>query len=79
MAQAPSRAQAEIEYHCDAPVASQPKSTQISEPFGYIIDQETSVDLLRDEAIAKPVVDLIVSGHNHSVTIGVHGDSRRQS
>ena len=44
------------------------------EPFGYIIDQETSVDLLRNEAIAETVVDLIVSGHDHSVTIGVHGD-----
>ena len=43
-------------------------------PLGYIVDQETRVDLLRNEAIAKVVVKLIRSRADTSVTIGVHGD-----
>ncbi|MBA4788393.1 MAG: NTPase KAP [Rhizobiales bacterium] len=41
---------------------------------GYIIDQETRVDLLRNEAIAATVVELITAGHEHAITVGVHGD-----
>ncbi|MER9863038.1 Qat anti-phage system ATPase QatA [Mesorhizobium sp. M0185] len=48
--------------------------TDGSKAFGYIIDQETSVDLLRNEAIAKTVVDLVTAKSSHSVTVGVHGD-----
>ncbi|WP_095090760.1 Qat anti-phage system ATPase QatA [Mesorhizobium sophorae] len=41
--------------------------------IGYIADQETKVDLLRNEAISKVIVDLICRSKT-SVTIGVHGD-----
>jgi KAP family P-loop domain len=42
--------------------------------LGYISDQETKVDLLRNEAIASTVIRLINERHDRSVTIGVHGD-----
>lgn len=42
--------------------------------FGYIVDQETRVDLLRNEAIASTVIELLTAGLPHSITIGVHGD-----
>ena len=42
--------------------------------LGYIVDQETRVDLLRNQAIAEVVVGLITSRGDGSVTIGVHGD-----
>lgn len=41
--------------------------------LGYIADQETKVDLLRNEAISKVIVDLVCKSKS-SVTIGVHGD-----
>lgn len=41
--------------------------------IGYIADQETKVDLLRNEAISKVIVDLICRSKT-SVTVGVHGD-----
>ncbi len=41
--------------------------------IGYIADQETKVDLLRNEAISKVIVDLVCNSKS-SVTIGVHGD-----
>ncbi|TPL51518.1 Qat anti-phage system ATPase QatA [Mesorhizobium sp. B2-4-6] len=41
--------------------------------LGYIADQETKVDLLRNEAISKVIVDLICRSKT-SVTVGVHGD-----
>lgn len=47
---------------------------QQNRPLGYIVDQETRVDLLRNEAIARVVVKLIGSRDDSSVTIGVHGD-----
>lgn len=43
-------------------------------PIGFLIDRETNVDLLRNEAIAETIVDLIKLQSEHSVTIGVHGD-----
>lgn len=49
-------------------------TVQDEKPLGYIVDQETRVDLLRNEAIAKVVVKLIRSRADTSVTIGVHGD-----
>jgi hypothetical protein len=42
--------------------------------FGYIADRETRIDLLRNEAIAQTVVELITMPSEHSVTVGVHGD-----
>lgn len=42
--------------------------------LGYISDQETKVDLLRNEAIASTIIRLINERHDRSVTIGVHGD-----
>ncbi|WP_316355211.1 Qat anti-phage system ATPase QatA [Devosia sp.] len=42
--------------------------------FGYIADRETRLDLLRNEAIAKTVVELISLPSEHSLTVGVHGD-----
>lgn len=42
--------------------------------LGYISDQETRVDLLRNEAIASTIIRLINERHDRSVTIGVHGD-----
>lgn len=42
--------------------------------LGYISDQETKVDLLRNEAIASTIIRLINDRNDRSVTIGVHGD-----
>lgn len=42
--------------------------------LGYLSDQETKVDLLNNEAIAKTIVRLINETVNSAVTIGVHGD-----
>jgi hypothetical protein len=42
--------------------------------FGYIADRETRLDLLRNEAIARTVVELITLPSEHSLTVGVHGD-----
>jgi hypothetical protein len=41
--------------------------------LGYISDQETKIDLLRNEAIAKTIIHLINERQDRSVTIGVHG------
>lgn len=49
-------------------------SNKVGRPLGYIVDHETRVDLLRNEAIAGVVVKLITSRGPNSVTIGVHGD-----
>ena len=43
-------------------------------PLGYLSDQETKVDLLNNEAIARTVVRLILEKPDSPVTIGVHGD-----
>jgi hypothetical protein len=43
-------------------------------PLGYLSDQETKVDLLNNEAIAKTIVRLIEETVDSAVTIGVHGD-----
>jgi hypothetical protein len=43
-------------------------------PLGYLSDQETKVDLLNNEAIARTIVRLINETSNSPVTIGVHGD-----
>ncbi|MCP9630760.1 KAP family NTPase [Rhodopseudomonas palustris] len=43
-------------------------------PLGYLSDQETKVDLLNNEAIAKTIVRLIEETAGSAVTIGVHGD-----
>jgi ABC-type Na+ transport system ATPase subunit NatA len=40
----------------------------------FLNDQETDVDLLYYEAIAKTVVALIRSNPENPVTVGVHGD-----
>jgi predicted KAP-like P-loop ATPase len=37
-------------------------------------DNETKVDLLNNEAIAKTIVKLLRESPNHPITIGVHGD-----
>jgi len=37
-------------------------------------DNETKVDLLNNEAIAKTIVMLLRERPDHPVTIGVHGD-----
>ncbi len=42
--------------------------------FGIITDQETKVDLLNNEAIAKTIVGLITETLDKPMTIGVHGD-----
>ena len=39
-----------------------------------LTDNETKVDLLNSEAIAKTIVNLITERPDHPVTIGVHGD-----
>ena len=39
-----------------------------------ISDNETQVDLLNSEAIAKTIVKLITERPDHPITIGVHGD-----
>ena len=43
-------------------------------PLGYLTDQETKVDLLNNEAIARTIVRLINETDDSPVTIGVHGD-----
>jgi predicted KAP-like P-loop ATPase len=43
-------------------------------PLGYLSDQETKVDLLNNEAIARTIVRLIDETVDSAVTIGVHGD-----
>ena len=37
-------------------------------------DNETKVDLLNNEAIAKTIVSLITESKNQPVSIGIHGD-----
>jgi hypothetical protein len=39
-----------------------------------LTDNETKVDLLNNEAIAKTIIDLLCKNPDHPVTIGVHGD-----
>ena len=39
-----------------------------------LTDNETKVDLLNNEAIAKTIVTLLRERPDHPVTIGVHGD-----
>lgn len=39
-----------------------------------LIDNETKVDLLNNEAIAKTIIELLREKPDHPVTIGVHGD-----
>src|SRR5580658_4596027 len=39
-----------------------------------LTDNETKVDLLNNEAIAKTIVQLLRERPDHPVTIGVHGD-----
>lgn len=49
-------------------------TTENLTPLGYLSDQETKVDLLNNEAIAKTIVRLINETVDSAVTIGVHGD-----
>jgi hypothetical protein len=49
-------------------------TTGIVAPLGYLSDQETKVDLLNNEAIARTIVRLIDETTDSAVTIGVHGD-----
>lgn len=49
-------------------------TTEKVAPLGYLSDQETKVDLLNNEAIAKTIVRLIDETVDSAVTIGVHGD-----
>jgi hypothetical protein len=39
-----------------------------------LTDNETKVDLLNNEAIAKTIIELLCSRPNQPVTVGVHGD-----
>jgi predicted KAP-like P-loop ATPase len=39
-----------------------------------LTDNETKVDLLNNEAIAKTIVKLLRERADHPITIGVHGD-----
>lgn len=39
-----------------------------------LIDHETKIDLLNNEAIAKTIINLLHERPEHPVTIGVHGD-----
>jgi predicted KAP-like P-loop ATPase len=39
-----------------------------------LTDNETKIDLLNNEAIARTIIELLRSRPNHPVTIGVHGD-----
>lgn len=39
-----------------------------------LTDNETKVDLLNNEAIAKTIIELLREKPDHPVTIGVHGD-----
>src|SRR6202046_4032093 len=39
-----------------------------------LTDNETKVDLLNNEAIAKTIVQLLRERPDHPVTVGVHGD-----
>nr|WP_298687684.1 Qat anti-phage system ATPase QatA [uncultured Dongia sp.] len=43
-------------------------------PATYISDQETKVDFLRNDAIAKTIVTLVTERDDRPITIGVHGD-----
>ncbi|MVA37356.1 hypothetical protein [Agrobacterium vitis] len=40
--------------------------------LGYIPDRETKVDVLRNEAIATTVINLITRSDDRPITIGVH-------
>jgi predicted KAP-like P-loop ATPase len=51
-----------------------PVANEAVPPLGYLSDQETKVDLLNNEAIARTVVRLILEKPDSPVTIGVHGD-----
>lgn len=42
--------------------------------INYISDQETKVDFLNNEAIAKTIIHLIQAHNEKPITIGVHGD-----
>lgn len=39
-----------------------------------LTDNETKIDLLNNEAIAKTIIELLCENPDHPVTIGVHGD-----
>ena len=39
-----------------------------------LTDNETKVDLLNNEAIAKTIIELLREKPERAVTIGVHGD-----
>ncbi|WP_181150055.1 Qat anti-phage system ATPase QatA [Ensifer aridi] len=41
--------------------------------LGFISDQETKVDLLRNKAIASTIIDIIGSSGTKPLTVGVHG------
>lgn len=41
--------------------------------LGYISDHETKIDLLRNEAIAGTIINIIVDGDGRPLTVGVHG------
>jgi predicted KAP-like P-loop ATPase len=49
-------------------------ATNTGAQLGYLSDQETKVDLLNNEAIARTVVRLILETVDSPITIGVHGD-----
>lgn len=46
----------------------------IKESRVILTDNETKVDLLNNEAIAKTIIELLRENPDHPVTIGVHGD-----
>lgn len=41
--------------------------------LGYISDHETKIDLLRNEAIAGTIINIILDGDDRPLTVGVHG------
>ncbi|MES2960809.1 MAG: Qat anti-phage system ATPase QatA [Pseudomonadota bacterium] len=43
-------------------------------PSGFLFDQETKVDFLNNEAMARSVVSVIKKTQGKPITIGVHGD-----
>ncbi|WP_210255861.1 P-loop NTPase fold protein [Rhizobium sp. SG570] len=47
--------------------------SQHNKRLGYISDHETEVDLLRNEAIAGTIINIITDGDDRPLTIGVHG------
>lgn len=49
-------------------------SSEAVAALGYLSDQETKVDLLNNEAIARTVVRLIREKSDRPITIGIHGD-----